>query len=219
MQTKLQNSLEEIKKEVLSIGEGLYEANKCVLEALHHCEVSKFEEARTHIKNIGVKSSSIDISIIEVLSYASLQKIELKELIALMKITNELSRASSNTRSFVRGFSAICEDIDVATIREFALPMQRATVQAIQETLEMIQCDCNEEMEEIFHNVLIEESKADDLYELVERNLYTNAEDIKSFEKFHRLLKALRKSAKITARAVSIANLIIYSRFDKNLYN
>lgn len=214
-----QTNLDEIKNRLLEIGNGLLESNKLILSALSDCKDEKFIEARSHIKNIGSKTDKIDNEIIKVLALYTPEARDLRRVISYLKITNELSRACSNTRSFIRGFTDVCVDVDVATINEYAVPMQISTVKAIELTLSMINCDDEEEIQEIYNDVLIEESKTDDLYEMVERNLSLQADTLQEFEKFHKMLRALRKSGKIAARAISIANLLVYAKVGGNFHN
>ena len=54
---------------------------------------------------------------------------------------------------------------------------------------------------------------------MVERNLSIQADDAKSFEKFHNMLRALRKSGKIASRAISMANLLVYAKIGGNFRN
>ncbi len=212
MVTKFEESMNEIKAKVTDIGTGLLSANKLLLEALKDCDTQKFNEAKAHIKNIGAKANDIDNSIIKVLALYTPEAKDLRQVIAYLKITNELSRACSNSRSFIRGFTNVCEDVAIETINEYAVPMQTSTVKAIELTISMINCDDIDEIQEIYNDVLIEESKTDDLYEMVERNLTIQAQDSNNFEKFHKMLKALRKSGKIASRAISIANLLVYAK-------
>ncbi len=212
MVTKFEESMNEIKAKVTDIGTGLLSANKLLLEALKDCDTQKFNEAKAHIKNIGAKANNIDNSIIKVLALYTPEAKDLRQVIAYLKITNELSRACSNSRSFIRGFTNVCEDVAIETINEYAVPMQTSTVKAIELTISMINCDDIDEIQEIYNDVLIEESKTDDLYEMVERNLTIQAQDSNNFEKFHKMLKALRKSGKIASRAISIANLLVYAK-------
>jgi len=218
MVSKFQTSLNEIKSKIGAIGNGLLEANILINSAIATCDDAKFQEARSHIKNIGAKADDIDNSIIKVLALYTPEARDLRQVIAYLKITNELSRACSNTRSFVRGFTDVCTDVDVATINEYAVPMQTSTVKAIRLTLSMIECTDTEEIQELYNEVLIEENKTDDLYEMVERNLSKQA-DGQKFEKFHKMLRALRKSGKIASRAISIANLLVYAKVGGNFHN
>jgi len=219
MLSKFQINLNDIQTKIMNIGDGLLHANILINEALSDCNQEKFQEARSHIKNISSKADDIDNTIIKVLALYTPEARDLRQVVAYLKITNELSRACSNTRSFIRGFTDVCEGVEIATIKEYAIPMQTSTVSAIKLTLSMLECEDEEEIQEIYNDVLIEESKTDDLYEMVERNLFKQVDGLKSFEKFHKMLRALRKSGKIASRAISIANLLVYAKVGGNFHN
>ena len=216
MISNFQTNLNEIKEKLVVVGEGLREANKLILLALSDCDSQKFIDARSHIKNINAKADEIDNLVIKVLALYTPEAKDLRRVIAYFKITNELARACSNTRSFIRGFTDVCQDVDVATISEYAVPMQNSTVLAITLTMSMIDCEDEDELQAIYNDVLIEESKTEDLYEMVERNLSLQADGSNDFEKFHRMLRALRKSGKIASRAIAIANLLVYAKLGGN---
>ena len=219
MITKFEENLEEIKVKIIDIGTGLVRANELLLDAIQDCNEEKFTEAKTYIKNISSKSDHIDNSIIKVLALYTPEARDLRQVIAYLKITNELSRACSNTRSFIRGFTDVCKDVDVETINEYAVPMQESTVKAVSQSIAMINLDDEDEIRETYNDVLIQENKTDDLYEMVERNLSLQADGSNSFEKFHKMLRALRKSGKISSRAISIANLLVYAKVGGNFHN
>ncbi len=210
------NSLENIKNKVSDIGNGLLSANELILEALKDCNTDKFNEAKGFIKNISSKTDEIDNEIIKVLALYTPEARDLRRVVAYMKITNELSRACANTRSFIKGFTDVCADVDTKTIKEYTLPMQTSTVKAIKTTINMINIDDSDEIQECYNDVLIEENKTDDLYEMVEANLHNLAKELDEFEKFYRMLRALRKSGKIADRASSIANLLVYIQIGGN---
>jgi len=209
-------NLKNIKEKVTHIGEGLLSANELILEALVDCDTQKFNEAKGFIKNISSKTDAIDNEIIKVLALYTPEARDLRRVIAYMKITNELSRACSNTRSFIKGFTDVCSDVDSNTIKEYALPMQSSTVKSIQTMMSMLHVDDIDEVQELYNDVLIEEHKIGDLYEIVEANLHKFANELDEFEKFYRMLRALRKSAKIADRTSSIANLLVYIQVGGN---
>jgi len=211
-----QTNLDEIKAKVTDISMGLLEANELILSALSDCDPAKFSDARSKIKNIHSKTDTIDNAIIKVLALYTPEARDLRQVIAYLKITNELSRASSSTRSFIRGFLGVCKDVDKDTIIQYAVPMQASTIAAIRSTVSMIPCEDDDEIQDIYNDVLIEENKTDDLYEMVERNLSLQADGSSNFEKFHKMLRALRKSGKIAARSISIANLLVYAKVGGN---
>jgi len=218
MVSKFDESLNAIKLKVASIGEGLVSANELLLEAIQTCDAKKFDEAKGFIKNISSKTDDIDNEIIKVLALYTPEARDLRKVIAFLKITNELSRASANTRSFVRGFTDVCKDVDVATINEYAVPMQKSTLNAIRTSINMLNIDDEDEIREVYNEVLIEENKTDDLYEMVERNLLIQANNSNNFEKYHKMLRALRKSSKIASRAISISNLLVYAKVGGNFH-
>jgi len=219
VQTFKQN-LEEVKAKITAIGNDLVTANELILSALKECDEAQFSQARNSIKNITSRTDEIDNTIIKILALYTPEARDLRQVVAYFKITNEIARACSNTRSFIRGFTAVCKDLDVDTINEYTVPMQASTVKAIKTSIAMINITDTDELQEMYEEVLIEENKADDLYEMIERKLVAQAENCSnSFEKFHKMLRALRKSEKIAGRAISVANLLVYIKVGGSLQN
>jgi len=215
-----QTNLNEVKEKVTVIGNDLVKSNQLILEALEDCNQELFDEARNTIRNITARTNEIDNNIIKILALYAPEAKDLRRVVAYFKITNEIARACSNTRSFIRGFTDVCDDLDVSTINEYTLPMQTSTVKAITTSVSMINIDDADELQEMYEEVLIEENKADDLYEMIERKLVSEAENsAKNFEKFHKMLKALRKSEKIAGRAISVANLLVYIKLGGTIHN
>ena len=212
-------NLDEIRQKITKIGEDLVKSNELILEALQSCDEEKFNEARNCIKNITSKTDEIDNAVIKVLALYTPEARDLRQVVAYFKITNELSRACSNTRSFIRGFTDVFKDLDVKEINEYAILMQTSTVKAIRTTVKMINVDDADELQEMYEEVLIEENKADDLYEMIERKLVEQAEASNTFEKYHKMLRALRKSEKIANRAISVANLLAYVKIGGHIHN
>jgi len=202
--------LESVKKEIVEIANGLHRANELILEAIKTCDKNMFNDAKNHIKNITSKTNDIDNNIIKLLALYAPEARDLRQVVAYLKITTELLRASTNTRSFIRGFIDVCKDVDINTINEYAIPLQNSTAKAIKIMTSMLDIDCPDELQDCFNEVLIEENKTDDLYELLEKNILNNSKKTDNFEKVHKILRAFRKSAKIADRTISIANLLVY---------
>lgn len=212
MLLKYQEKLESIKGSVVEIIVGLVNSNKLILEALQDCDKEKFENAKLFIKNVSNKTESIDRSIVTILALHTPEARDLREMVAFLKITNELARASSNTRGFIRGFQDVCSEVDMQMINEYALPMQKSTVESLEYTAKMLTLDCVDEIQECFNKALIAENKTDDLYEMLEANVLKKSTNEVEFLKYHSMLSALRKSEKVADRALSIASLLLYAR-------
>lgn len=212
MVSNFQEDIDKIKANIKSIGDGLIKANELILSGLNSCDMNQFTEAKSYIKNVGKKTSDIDNDTIKFLALYTPEAKDLRQAVSYLKITNELLRATASTRSFIKGFTDVCNDVDIETINSYAIPMQAATVKAVTNAIEMINIECIDELQEAYNDVLIEENKSDDLYEMVEKSLVKQADESLEFEKFHHMLRALRRSEKIADRASSIASLLLYAK-------
>jgi len=211
MLPQYKEKLEEIKGAVIEIARGILSANELILEAMQECDEEKFTSARSYIRNISDKTTAIDNNIVKTLALFSPEAKDLRLLVSYLKITNELVRASSNTRSFIKGFSLTCSELDKEIITEYAMPMQRATVEALNYLVEMIDNDDSDEVQELYSKVLIAESKSDDLYDMIESSVLSKEELKTDFKTTNKMLSSLRKSEKLADRALSIASLLLYA--------
>ncbi len=203
--------LDEIKSSIKEIGNALIKSNNIIIDALKDCKLDHFNDAKLAIKNISNKTNEIDNEIITTLALHSPEARDLRAMVSYLKITNELVRACSNTRSFIKGFQEVCKKVDIKTINDYAIPMQKSTVEALEYTVKMIDVDCVDEIQEHFNKVLIAESKTDDLYEMIENTLIKQADKADNFSRYHQMLSSLRKSEKVADRAISIASLLLFA--------
>jgi len=211
MLPQYKEKLDEIQNSVKEIAEGLLKANELILDAMNECDSETFSNAREYIRNVSNKATAIDNNIVKTLALFSPEAKDLRLLVAYLKITNELVRASSNTRSFIKGFITTCQELERDIVNEYAMPMQKATVEALHAMVEMItNCDVDE-VQELYSKVLIAESKSDDLYDMIETNVLSNIDPNNDFKKTNKMLSSLRKSEKIADRALSIASLLLYA--------
>jgi len=201
----------EVKDQLNILLNGLLDANKMIEKALSDCNKDHFTKAKNSIKNVGNKVVTIDNDIITTLALHQPEAKDLRRMVSYLKITNELVRASASTRSFIRDFQEVCTKVDLKIINEYAIPMQRTTVDALGTILSMLDIDCHDEMQENFNHVLICENKTDDLYDMIETKLLKKADKENEFKNYHQMLASLRRSEKIADRAMSIASLLLYA--------
>lgn len=213
MKSKFENDLNRTKYQLIEVGNALVDANTIILDALVDCNNKKIYLAQNCISKIINKLDNIDTYIVSILAVYSPEAKDLRCVVSYLKITNELSRVYSNTQKLITSLLDICSCVDIHTIREYSVPIQTSTLKALQLSIMMINIgECSDELEELYHDVLIEENKTNDLYEVTERNLSVKNKDEESFNQFHKILKALRRSSKIASRAMSIASLLVYVR-------
>ncbi|MBD3840897.1 MAG: hypothetical protein IE909_03255 [Campylobacterales bacterium] len=221
MNVNLKDELVHVKSEVVELLHGIESASSLLVTAISECDIQKFESAKDYIKNVTTRTTAIDNEVIKILALHSPEARDLRETVAYFKITNELLRASTGIRSFIKGFVDLCSDVDITIVREYAVPMQKATTKALNLVKTMIVTDCLDEIQEYYDDALIEESKTDDLFEMLEKKLLDEAvtqDNINKFELYHNLLRTLRKGEKIADRALSIAHLILYARLGGTIH-
>ena len=206
------NQLDDVNAKIVDIAGNILEANKVILIGLEKCDKALLDSAKESLKNMSTKTLEIDNTIVKILALYSPEAKDLRLIVSFFKITNELLRASSNTRSFISGLNNYCKELDETTVKEFAVPMQRATVECITAVVNMIETTCSDETQDLFNKVLISESKADDLYEILQDHIIKQAPAIEDFGKFTKILSALRKSEKIADRCLDIASLLLFAR-------
>ncbi len=204
------NNLEEIKNEICEIGLVITNANNLSLMSLKENDFSKLKDINLPIKKISNKSNEIDNLIVKTLALYSPEAKDLREMVAFLKITNELTRASTYSKSFIKTFKkSFTEELDQNNILEFAIPLLKSSNLALELSINMIQD--NSIIEETYNRVLVEDSKTNDLYGMVEKNiLKLITKNIELSKDYFEVLSSLRKLEKISGRAASIANLLVF---------
>ena len=211
-------AVKNIKKSIKDILESILEANRAFLSAVaDECNEDKFDKAREYLKNISSKVDDIDNSIIKVLALYSPEARDLREVVAYFKIDNELLRAASNSRSLIRGFKDNCYAVDKEIVTEYLVPLQTSALKALEMVLQMIDSDDEDELKDIYHLIIVEEDKTDELYSMLEKKIVQKIKDGDDFAKIHKMLRAFRRSEKIADRTISMANLLLYIQTGGNL--
>jgi phosphate transport system protein len=165
-------------------------------------------------------SNKIDNMIVTTLALHAPEAKDLRVLVSYLKITNEIVRASTNTRSFIKSFSRIVDcEIDLDKINEYGIPLHKSAILAIKTALKIIQIQNENETEDYFHKVVVEESKTDDLYSMIEKNILKMITKNKELSKdYFEVLSSLRRLEKVADRAASIANLLLYAHLGGEIH-
>ena len=206
--SKFEKDLKKIKSDIIIIAEILKKGNKFLLEALNDCSCKKFDKVKSTLCNIGEQTDKIDNDIINFLALYTPKAKDVKELISYLKITNELSLIFATTKELIIGFSNLCNEVDIETIKEYSIPMQTSTLKALSASIEMISCKDNDELDDLYRNVLIQENITYDWYEVIQKKFFTQTKNQDNFNQLHEILKVLRKSSKIASKSLDIANIL-----------
>ncbi len=204
---------EQIQNELLEIGDIVIESLNNALKALKDEDIKALKDAELSLKKLTNKSNDIDNSIVTALALYQPEARDLRELVSYFKITNEIIRAGGNTKGFIKIFrSSFSEDLNTKTILEFAIPLLKSTILSLQTAMSIIKESTSNHIEEKYQRVVVEESKTDDLYSMIEKNLLKLiSKNLDLSKEYFEILTSLRKLEKISDRAVSIAHLLLFA--------
>ena len=165
-------------------------------------------------KSLLVKSNEIDNMIVATLALYSPEAKDLRQLVSFLKITNELVRTGSNVKDFAKKFKkSYSDDLNTSIILEYTVPLLKSALLSLQTSISIIDEIDSKHIEEKYHRVIVEESKTDDLYLMIEKNiLKLITKNLDLSKEYFDILSSLRRLEKIADRAVSIANLLQFAQ-------
>jgi len=207
---------EKVKEEIKGLFANLVHSNEVLNNSIKECNKLKFEEAKSYTMNVATKINDIDNYIIRILALYSPEARELRRFVAYLKITSAIVRINSNTKSFIKGFLEVCDNLDNHLITEYIVPLHTSALNALKLTNEMIDIDEEDELQDKFNEIVVEEHKTDDLNSLIEEKILNLDEE---FVVINKLLKTIRKIEKIADRTREIANLLLYYKVGGQLSN
>lgn len=203
-----------IKEEILKIGADVIDSLELSLNALTQKNIGDLKNVEITEKKLQIKSNEIDNMIVTTLALYSPEAKDLRQLVSYLKITNELVRTGSNSKDFAKKFrKSYSDDLNTSIIIEYAIPLLRSSLLSLQTSISIIDETDSKHVEEKYHRVIVEESKTDDLYLMVEKNiLKLITKNLDLSKEYFDILSSLRRLEKIADRAVSIANLLQFAQ-------
>ena len=209
-ETKLTN----IKEEISKIGVDVIDSLELCLNSLTEKNIGDLKNVEITEKKLQIKSNEIDNMIVTTLALYSPEAKDLRQLVSYLKITNELVRTGSNAKDFAKKFrKSYSDDLNTSIILEYTIPLLKSALLSLQTSSSIIDETNAKHIEEKYHRVIVEESKTDDLYLMVEKNiLKLITKNLDLSKEYFDILSALRRLEKIADRAVSIANLLQFAQ-------
>lgn len=209
-ETKLAN----IKEEISKIGVDVIDSLELCLNSLTQKNIGDLKNVEITEKKLLIKSNEIDNMIVTTLALYSPEAKDLRQLVSYLKITNELVRTGSNAKDFAKMFKkSYSDDLNTSMILEYAIPLLKSALLSLQTSISILDETNAQHIEEKYHRVVVEESKTDDLYLMIEKNiLKLISKNLDLSKEYFDILSALRRLEKIADRAVSIANLLQFAQ-------
>ena len=209
-----EEKLKLIKSDVEKLGLDIVEALEVCLKALNERKIENLKNVEVSEKKFLVKSNEIDNLIITTLALYTPEARDLRRMVAFLKITNEMVRTAANTKDFAKMFRrSYSEDLNTNTILEYTIPLLKSALLSTKTAISIIDEQEYSKVEEKYQRVTVEESKTDDLYLMIEKNilkLITQKLDLS--KEYFDLLSSLRRLEKIADRSVSIASLLQFAK-------
>ncbi|MCP3850688.1 MAG: PhoU family transcriptional regulator [Gammaproteobacteria bacterium] len=207
--------LQKIKHDIIVFGQITLESNKQILEALKKCKPCELNGVgKIKKQDRYERIDTIDDNIIKFFALYTPEARDLRLLIAFLKMTNEFDRIANSCNSFIRDFpAALTDEVDIDFILEYAVPLQKTSVEALSSALKLIELKDKDQVNDEYQNVIVEEGKNDELYQIIEKNLLKKIHNnLNISQDYHDIMQALRRLEKIADRALSIASLMHYAK-------
>lgn len=214
MLQKYEESLVEIKKMLLNLGSEIIMASEKALSGMESLDTSRFESARTLLKNVETQANAIDNQIVVTLALFGPEAKDLRKMVAYLKITNELVKIAENIRGFSKRMVAHLQgEVPLSSLHEYSTHLCKTSIQAVTLAIGTIDIGDKDALEDTYRKVKVEESKSDDLYSILEKNILSDiTKTIDQSADFIQILSTMRKLERMADRSVNIVQLMIFSR-------
>ncbi len=213
----LRNYQEKIKKintMVEDVAKKVVNAHKIALDSYKSKDIDKFSAVMALIKSIDAEAREIDNEIVKTIALFGPEASELRELIAYIKLTNEIVRIGDYAKTYTRNISRhIKNEIEFSQLDQYIIQLHEAAIEAMQSAFAMLEAKTDDEVEDLYHKTLVEESKTDDIFKLFEKELLANlCKDSDKIIDYLNVLSTCRKIERSADRAVEIAKLLLFAK-------
>jgi len=214
MRSKYEEKIAQIREKIAQILKNITEANVISYEAYKENDEVKYQEVQTKLNNLGINADIIDNEIIKAFALFGPEADELRFLVAYLKMTNEIVRIGMGIKKYSRRMK---EHVDSACnlepLNPTILPLHKSTIVSLELIYEcFVDIDtCN--IDDNYRKVMVEESKNDDFFSVLEKDIMTHIIDEKELAiEYVKVLGSLRKLERSCDRTVNIANLMMYAK-------
>lgn len=214
MNSKYDEKINDIREKISTLLQKITNANIVSYEAYKENDEAKYKDVQERLRNIGVNADIIDNEIIKAFALFGPEADELRSLIVYLKMTNEIVRIGMGIKKYSRRMKEhVDSDCDLEPLNSTILPLHKSTIVS----LELIyDCFANIDkcnIEDNYRKVMVEESKNDDFFAVLEKEIMTHIIDEKELAiEYVKVLGSLRKLERSCDRTVNIANLMMYAK-------
>lgn len=219
MHSEEQTPLQQIEARILTMLETIIAANRDTLEGFESRDKHCYEQARLSLLTLESDADHLDEAILNSFSWAEAGTEDRQKLVTYLKIVNELVRMGIGTRKYSKRIETYCFDERVPMpFGAVVISLHKSALRALELIRDCLQSLAFCDVEEVYRKVMVEESKNDDLYGIVEQEIMTSiAREAERSVDYIKVLSTLRRLERICDRAVTIADLMIFTKTGNKL--
>ncbi len=214
MSVKYNKQTEDIKAKMVSLLEDITNSSKISLDAYIAKDLGIFGDAQEKLKNIQARADLIDNEIIKTFALYGPEATELRTLVVYLKMTNEIVRIGEGIKKYARRMQEHSQsDCKLEELNGTIIQLHKSTINALDYILECFKNINNCSVDDFFRKVMVEESKNDDFFSILEKDIMSIIIREKELAtEYVRILGTLRKLERSCDRSVNIANLLLYAK-------
>lgn len=180
------------------------------LQGIKEENTEYFRAAREgNIKHLTYMADSVDNNIIVALALYSPEAGELRELIAMLKTTNELVRIADASKKFSKGMQEIIEaGADISKIKQYIIELHTISIRSIKLVIE---CFKNFSLD-TYRAIHIEEEKSDEIFGIIQKEILSSINADELTATYIKIIKTLKKHERVTDHCENIARLLHYAK-------
>lgn len=209
---------ERIKRQSEILQEICYrvlEAHRFIHQGTQNNESGCFADGIDKLSAVESLIIELDNSVASNISFYAPNSKELREAVALLKITNEFERIANGARKFSRDIPKYLQDgFKDSRTYQYILELHGATTEAIH--LAVKACTTEQagfDYEHCLSQAVVEESKTDDLFAMLHKEIiHADYDDELFLRHIIELFNAIRRLERAADHAVNIIKLMIYAK-------
>lgn len=214
MLPRYETKLNEIRTQISTMVASITQANQKTLQAFESDTDALYEDAKQHLKTVQTDANLIDNEVITTLALYGPEADELRMLVAFLKLTNELDRIGLNIKKYNTRLQILCSGVcDIKPMAQSISQLQKTTINALNYIHNYLDDMENADANELYRKVSVEESKNDDLFSVIEKDLLNLISSTHNLSiDYVNILATLRKLERTGDRTVNIAALLLYAQ-------
>ena len=188
-------------------------AHRTCFDGFLNRDIEELKSVKNILKGLEESSNDLDDKIITVVSLFGPEAKDLRELIALLKIVNELVRIGNDTRTCANKTILLLEEsYDFNGVSKNLTILFQITINTLNIVYDALVNNNTEDFSDMYRKVKIEETKSDDICAILEKEIYDQNPKNELSKTSLNLLSIIKKLERSADHITNIAHLIEYSK-------